>query len=374
MKKLNILILVDKFDYHGSYINGPTRNYSWLVSRLDRNRFNVFLYALRAKGKSSAIFKQEGIEVTYLDLGKYNPLTLFVIIGIIWRNKIDILHLQGYGSVLFGQIAGMICRKPRIIKEEWVDPNIGKLQSIFGHFLSLFTTRAIAISKYAKEFLIAKKGMNGEKIVLIPNGIPLDDFRNINERVGRYRRKQLDIPDDFKVIGIVGMLHENKGHKYFIEAASLVSKREPKTKFIIIGDGEMRNELERQVSELELERHVIFMGHQANMPEVLQMLDVFVMASISETWPTSLMEAMAAKKAIVTTDSGGGGEIIRDGEIGIVVPVRNSKAIAEKIEYLIDNPSQSTFLAESAQKESTKYSIHLTVQQIQELYEETLKL
>jgi glycosyltransferase involved in cell wall biosynthesis len=372
MRKLNILILVDKFDYHGSYINGPTRNYSWLLKRLDKNRFNVFLYALRAKGKSSAIFKQEGIEVTYLDLGKYNPLTLFVIIGIMWRNKIDILHLQGYGSVVFGQIAGIIYRKPRIVKEEWVDPNISKLKSIFEHFLSVFATRAIAISEYARNFLIAKKGMNGNKIVLIPNGIPLDDFRNVDDKVGRYRRRQLNIPDDFKVIGIVGMLHENKGHKYFIEAASLVSERKPKTKFLIIGDGELRNELQRQVSELQLGDHVIFMGHQTNMPELLQMLDVFVMASISETWPTCLMEAMAAKRAIVTTDSGGGGEIVKDGETGIVVSVRDSKAIAEKIEYLIDNPSQGIFLAENAQKESARYDINLTVQRIQKLYEETL--
>ena len=59
MKKINVLILVDKFDYHGSFINGPTRNYSWLIKRIDKNNFNVSLYALRAKGKSYEIFEKE---------------------------------------------------------------------------------------------------------------------------------------------------------------------------------------------------------------------------------------------------------------------------------------------------------------------------
>ena len=371
MKKINILILVDKFDYHGSYINGPTRNYSWLLKRFDKKRYNIHLYALRSKGKSYDIFKQQGIAITYLNLGKYNLFTVFVIMQIIRRKKIDILQLQGYGSVVFGLIAGTICRKPIIIKEEWVDPNISKLQSTLEGLLSSFTTRAIAISKYAKKFLIEKKGMRKNKIVLIQNGIPLDVFRDAANKVGKCRRKKFGISDDITVIGIVGMLHENKGHRYFIDAAHSVARQNPNTKFMIIGDGDIRSELEQQVAKLGLKNHVIFTGHQTNIPKVLEMLDIFVMASISETWGTSLVEAMAAKKPIITSDSGGPSEIIKDGLTGLIVPVKDTRAIAEKINYLIDNPVQSSFLAENAQRESEKYDINFTVQQVQELYEKT---
>jgi len=370
MKTTNILIVVDKFDYHGSHINGPTQNYSWLLERLDKNRYNAHLYALRRKGKSYDTFKRKGIAITYLNLGKFNLFTIFVIMRIIQRKKIDILHLQGYGSVVCGLIAGTICRKPIIVKEEWVDPNISRLQSFLDYLLSTFTTRAIAISKYARKFLIEKKGMKEDKIVLIPNGIPVDEFRDAAKKGGKYRRKEFGISDDVTVVGMVGMLHANKGHRYFIDAAHAVTRQNPNTKFMIIGDGEIRSKLEQQVAQLGLENHVIFAGHQSNMPEVLTMLDIFVMASISETWPTSLMEAMAAKKPIITSDSGGSSEIIKDGLTGLIVPVKDSMAIAEKINYLIDNPVQSSFLAENAQRESEKYDINHTVQQVQDLYEE----
>jgi len=370
MKKINILILVDKFDYHGSYINGPTRNYSWLLKRLDPKRFNVHLYVLREKGKSCEIFKRQDIPITHLDLHKFNPFTLFVVVQIIWCKKIDILHLQGYGSVFNGLIAGTICRRPVIVKEEWVDPNISKFQCLLERILNSLATRAIAISEYASKFLTEKKGIKKDKIVLISNGIPLDEYRNTAKEVDRLKRRKFGISDDDTVVGIVGMLHPNKGHRYFIDAAYLVLRQKPKTKFMIIGDGVLRSELEQQVTKLGLENHVIFTGHQNDMPKMLQMIDIFVMASISETWGTSLVEAMAARKPIVTSDSGGPSEIIRDGWTGLIVPAKDPEAIAEKIICLIDNPTQRLFLSENSQRESEKYNINHTVQHMQNLYEE----
>ena len=94
------------------------------------------------------------------------------------------------------------------------------------------------------------------------------------------------------------------------------------------------------------------MGHQSDIPTVLKMIDIFVMASKSETWPTILMGAMAVKRAIVSTNSGGGNEIIKNGETGILVPVGDSKAIAAKIEYLIEHLSRRINLSENAERES----------------------
>ena len=258
--KINLLILVDKFDYHGSSINGPTRNYSWLIKRIDKKNFNVFLYALRKGGQSKEIFKREGVHIKYLNLQKFNPLTLLFVIKIIKINDIDILHLQGYGSVLFGQLAGRILRKTTIIKEEWVDHNIGPLQRILERLLNLSADKVIAISNYAKKFLIEKKGVKESKIATIPNGIPLDSFRNADAAVGSDIRRSMGISDSDIIIGIVGMLHENKGHEYFIDAASIIARKKKNTKFVIIGDGERRRELEEYVKHRRLKDKVIFMG------------------------------------------------------------------------------------------------------------------
>ena len=305
MKKRNILILIDKFDYHGAHINGPSRYFTWLYHSIEKEKFNVYLCALRTRGKSDEILRKDKVDVTYLGVGKFNPFTIGKIIRIIRAWDIDILHLTGYGSQTFGRIAGTICGKPIIIQEHWVDLNLGWFQSKIEKLLSNLTTKAIAISEYAKDYLITKKGIQAEKIVVVPNGIPLDKFRFVDEGSGKQAKRELSLKDDERTIGIIGMLHVNKGHRYFIEAASLLASRKPAVKFLIIGDGELREELKRQVNELGLDNVVLFLGHQENMPKIYSFLDIFVIASDSETFGLSLLEAMAAKKAVIPPDCGG---------------------------------------------------------------------
>ena len=196
MKKVNVLILVDKFDYHGSYINGPTRSYSWLLKTIDPEKFNVRLCVLRDKGISDTCFREENIHVDYLNLGKYSVWTLFVIMKLIRKERIDVLHLTGYGATTFGRIAGTICRTPSIVHERWVDPNISRIQIALERVLSRYTDMSIAVSAYARDFLTNKKGILKEKVVLIPNGIPLRLFMNASEEEGRRKRNELGISSD----------------------------------------------------------------------------------------------------------------------------------------------------------------------------------
>lgn len=370
MGRVNILILVDKFDYHGSHINGPTRVYSWLVKAVDTTRFNVHLYALRGKGKSDAIFQNHNVNVSYFTLGRYDARAIWRIIKEIRRLDVDILHLTGYGSTTFGRIAGAVCGRPCILHEHWVDPSITWTQCQLERVLSGFTTVAIAPSEYAREFLVMKKGFREEQVVLVRNGVPLHAFYGASRQKAQRMRQEWGIRDDVTVVGMVGMLHENKGHRYVIEAARLVGMSGRRTHVLIVGEGELRGELEKQVSELGLNGQVVFMGEQDNMPEVLSMIDIFVSASRTETAPLSLLEAMAAGKAIVTSDSGGGREVIKDGATGLVVPVEDAKAIAEKIEYLISNPMVCELLSRNAQAESRQHDISAAAKAVEHVWEE----
>ena len=368
MRRLRVLMLCDKFDYHGSYINGPVRSTLSLVSRLQR--FDVVLAVLRSRGLSDQVFRKEHIDVTYLGCSKFSPLAIIRIMKLIRNNAIDIVHLTGYGSTTLGRLAARLCGKSVIIHERWVDPHMNALQRALERWLARYTTKAIAISDYARTFLIAKKGIPKERIVLIRNGIPLEPFHNGDQEAGRLKRQKWGISADAPVVGIVGMLHENKGHRYFIEAAALLKPSRPSARFVVIGDGELRAELERLVTQLNVTEHVMFVGHQDDMPAVLQALDIWVMASASETAPVSLLEAMAAGRAVITTDCGGPSEIIRHGLTGLVVPVRHSRAIADSITYLLENPAARRVLGENARKDSKQYDIRVTVQAIEALYEE----
>ena len=370
MRKIMVLLVVDKFDYHGAYINGPARYFSWLVNKLDKDRFEIKVCALRARGRSDELFQRENIVVTYLHLNKYNPLTFLSIWKLIKKESIDIVHLSGYGATTFGRIAALLARKPSIIHEHWVDPNFRWPLTFVEALLSRTTTRAIAISDYAKNFLISKKRIRENTIKVILNGIPLDHFCNTPQTLGQAKRHQLGIPPDVPVIGIVGMLHKNKGHKYFIEAAKLLKPEIPNARFVIIGDGELRQELEQQVANVGLQGYVMFLGQQEDMPATLRMLDIFAISSLSETASLSLLEAMAAGKAIIASDCGGPSEVIRNGESGFIVPVRDPEAIAEKIRYFVNHNPQVVKMAVKAQQQSKHYDIAFTARQLEQLYEE----
>jgi hypothetical protein len=158
------MILVDKFDYHGSSINGPSRYFSWILPRIDRKRFQPFLCSLRSAWKSDVLFRQEGVEVEYFGLNKYNPWTLQRIVQFVRRHEINVLHLSGYGATTFGRVAAKLCRRPAIVQEHWVDPGIGRGQRILERFLSPWTDWAIAISDDTKRFLVDKKHVQADRI------------------------------------------------------------------------------------------------------------------------------------------------------------------------------------------------------------------
>ena len=366
---IRVMILVDKFDYHGTYINGPSRYFSWVVPRFNRGRVEPFLCALRDAGRSDTIFRNEGIPVQYFGLHKYNPTTLQKIMRFVRDNGIDLLHLTGYGSTTFGRLAARGCGKPSIVHEHWVDPGIGKSQQYLEKILSPYTDWAIAISETAKRFLVEKKYVREDRIVTIPNGIPLERFIDIPEEAIRNTREQLGIPSRSPVVGIVGMFHEVKGHRYFLEAALSVARSFPDAVFLIVGDGELRNTLERQTDELSLRGNVRFLGQREDIPKILRVMDVYVCSSLSETFSLSLLEAMASHRAIVTTDCGGPSEMIRQGWSGVVVPVRDPEAMAAEISLLLRNTELRMTLGRNAAQDAKRFDIRNTVNEIESLYE-----
>jgi len=369
MSTINVLIIVDKFDYHGSSVNGPARYYSWLVSAIDKTKFHVTLCCLRKPGNSQKIFSDENISVKYLECSKFDPFTFVKIIKAIHETNAHILHLTGYASTTFGRIAALLTRTPTIVHEHWVDPDFSWPLALVEKVLSkVATTRAIAISQYAKRFLIDKKGVAEDNVAVIQNGIPLERFQSTSPESGQRMRARFGLSEQALVVGVIGMFHENKGHRSFIEAVALLKDEFPDAKFVLVGEGELRQELEQQVHSSQLDGHVMFLGEQHDIPAILQMLDVFVMSSLSETAPLSLLEAMAASRAIVTTDCGGPSEVISNGISGYVVPVQDTPALAEGIRITLRDEKKRKEWGEAARKESQRYDIRATVDQVQELY------
>ncbi|WP_308128881.1 glycosyltransferase family 4 protein [Bacillus sp. sid0103] len=174
------------------------------------------------------------------------------------------------------------------------------------------------------------------------------------------------------VITCVSRLRPRKGHEYLFKALALIKDKMKNVEVRIVGDGEMRNTLEKQVSELKL-KNVTFLGSREDVPKLLRESDIFVLPTTSDTLPISIIEAMFSNQAILTTNCGGIPEIIKDNYSGFIVEPANPKQLAEKLSLLLRKESLRTELAGNAQAFALQHlTVSNMVQNIEEIYQSLL--
>jgi L-malate glycosyltransferase len=179
-------------------------------------------------------------------------------------------------------------------------------------------------------------GIEASKIVTVYEGI---DVHRIQAEPPANIHAEYWLPMHAPIVGATGALTAEKGHRHLIDAAALVVRDVPDARFVILGEGDLRPSLERQVRELHLDKHVLLPGFRADVLAFLRAFDVFVMPSIAEGLGTSLLDAMAASKATVATSTGGIPEVVADQETGLLVPPRDHHALAGAISRLLKDPN-----------------------------------
>src|SRR5262249_31403771 len=146
---------------------------------------------------------------------------------------------------------------------------------------------------------------------------------------------ELWLPRHAPIVGNIAALVHHKGQRHLIEAAAIVVRTIPDARFVIAGEGELRPQLERQIKDHRLEKHVFLTGSRPAVLSVFKAFDVLVMSSVAEGLGTSLLEAMACGKPIVATTAGGMPEVVADGLNGLLVPPRDHAAMAAAIVRLL---------------------------------------
>jgi len=164
---------------------------------------------------------------------------------------------------------------------------------------------------------ILRRGLPRTKVLTIDNGIDVSRFENIIDT--SEVQKTFGIKTQQEIIGTIGRLSEEKGHFLFIEMARELLEDFPNLSFLIVGDGPLKEKLQKKVSELGLQEHILFTGIRSDIPEILSVIDIFVLPSLSEGLPMVLLEAMAAKKPVVATNVGAVPRVITHNETGIIV-------------------------------------------------------
>jgi len=269
------------------------------------------------------------------------------------------IYPDGFAAVLLGQFF----RKPVVVSARGSDINLYSTFPIIRRLLQYTLSRAsrvIAVSKALKEIMV-QLGIPDWKISVISNGVDTEKFRPLSKSEAR---EKLGLPKDSKVVLSVGHLTANKGFDLLIKAMKILSKRSPHRNIclLIVGEGVFRKELEKIVSALDLDRHVVLAGAVSHEQLVLWYgaADLFCLASEMEGWPNVILESLACGTPVVATTAGGIPEIIKSDRIGLLTG-RDESEIAKAIDVGLEKPWRSSDLMKYANEhnwEHTAWAVH----------------
>jgi len=388
IKTIHIITRLDK--------GGSAENTLLTVMGLDREIYDVVLVhglsiesnmaedEFRAVEKSLMDVEKEGVRViTIPSLVRrihlfYDLRAFFALIKILRNERPDIVHTHTSKAGILGRWAAFFVRVPVIIHTPhghvfW--GYFGKLKTrifiLLEKISALVTDRLVMLTEQEKidhlHFHIAPEN----KFSVVHSGINLDEFSNTSVDPAAMKRR-LGIPEDNLIVGTVGRLTSIKGHRYLIEAARKIAGSRPDTTFVILGDGELLDELKNMVTRSDIEENIKFLGWRSDVAEVMSTFDIFALPSLNEGMGRVLVEAMALGRPIVASNIGGIPDLVVDCENGYLVPVGDVETLAARIKKLLDDPEKREEMGECGKKIAIDYSANAMVEEIDRLYRELL--
>lgn len=369
-RRLNVVHVCDHLGWPGSRMHGVKRLFSWMLPRFDPARFNASLISLRTPDTSGERLEDHGIDVTYLSRSRFDPLTLPALLAELDRRETDMLHLHGYGATTFGRLAAARRGWPVLLHEHANLTDTPWFQKLPDRLLAPYTDLAIAVSRSTVEFVTRARLVPAARTRLVYYGVPVDDFAGgrAPDEV-RASRSELGLPDRRPVVGTITRLMPAKGNEYLVEAARIVLDEVPDTHFCIVGEGELRSDLEALAERLGVAGRVRFAGFTRDVAGALAAFDVVAFPSLQEGTPLTAFEALAAGRPIVATDADGLSDILHHDRDAIVVPKRDPGALARALVGLLRDPARRAELAAAAAVTGAAYDIGVFVRKLERLYE-----
>jgi glycosyltransferase involved in cell wall biosynthesis len=370
---VGVLHVCDKFGVAGSSIHGVSRLFSWWFPRYDASRFAVSLCGLKGSEPASRLLESEGVHVTHLGRSPFDPRLFRDLTRLARERRARILHVHGYASADFGRLVARRVGAALVLHEHFADPRMPAYQGLADRLLAGRTDLAIAVSRSTLDFLVRERHVPPEKVRLVWNGAPLEEFQRAGRAEAAALRGALGIPREALLIGIVARLSAQKGHRFLLESFARVAAANAQARLLVVGDGDLEAPLKEQAAALGIADRVVFAGHRTDIPAVLSALDVLAISSVYEGTPLSLFEAMAAGKAIVSTAVDGCLEVLEEGRTGLLVPREDPEALAAALLRTLGDAPLRESLGRAARAASTRYDIAATVRAMEALYDEVLR-
>ena len=365
-RKPKVLLLIDE-----ASVGGGQNHVLWLAEGLAGDGFQVAV-ACEARGYLVDELQSAGINHFSVEIrNTVSPKSFRALWKVVREFSPDIVHTHGGTAGLYGRIVGHL--QKRLIVHTYHGIHYLHFEGFLKKYLYLtfdrqllrWTNATICVAESDRTLALEQRLAKRESNYLIPNGISVERMKvRLNRNLDRRKQKSEKV-----IIGTIGRLHEQKGHKYFVEAAAELVKQLPNIEIRIIGDGDCRTQLQAQVVDLGLQDVIYFMGTRRDIAAQLSQMDVFVLPSLWEGMPFVLLEAMAAGVPIVATNVDGVSEILKHEFEGVLVPPRDPHALAEAIVKVFRNKKRTREIVVNAKKKiAAEFSIEKMVQSTESVY------
>ncbi len=357
-------------------VGGPARHVVWLTAGMQQNGCETLLVSgvvPPGEDDMSYIAAQAGVTPLVLpemsrEISPKDAITVWKLFRLLLREKPDLVHTHTAKAGTVGRLAGLMYRwltpatligRPRPCRfvhtyhghvfHSYYGPARTRLFLAIERMLArLITDRIVAITEQQRREINESFRVGREQqFAVIPLGIDLDMYANWQPRREEFRR-QLNVFADEILIGIVGRLTQIKNHQLFLEAAAEFQKfARAKVKFVIVGDGQLRSQLEQQAEALGLREACLFLGSRSDPENFYPGLDIVALTSLNEGTPLSIIEGMANARPVVATLVGGVGDLLGQKlpdakeqrfaihERGLAVQSGDSRGFAHALDYLI---------------------------------------
>lgn len=339
-------------------VGGAERILASLVRGLRGRGYEPVVCCLYEPGEVGEELAREGVEVVSgVMRSRRDAAGVLRLSRMLRRRRIDVLYMNNQPATqLWGTLAATLARTRLVVTAlHFTARDSGKNRR-----LNRFTARGvdlwITISHVQKRRLVEREGVpSGGAVTVVPNGVDVERFaRGATARAAT--RAALGIPGDAPVAGIVAGLRAEKNHSVFLKAARRVLDRRPDARFLVVGDGDRRQALEREAGDLGVDGATSFLGIRHDTPELIGACDVGVLSSSFgvETSPVTLLEFMSAGKPVVSTDVGAVREIVVEGVNGFVVPEDDDEALAAALLRVIEDEALAAKMGDAGRAHVTE--------------------
>jgi len=328
-------------------------------------------------------FKQQAVSIPYLqrDINPFFDLCALIKLFLLFKKeKFDIVHTHTAKAGFLGRVAAHFAGIKKIVHTThghnfygYFGPLTSKLIIGLESYAAKFTDKMIALTCLEKEDLVRFKIIDSQKIKVLNTAVEIDDIKDGNNPL-IYIKEGFGVKSNEILIGMVSRLEPIKGVKYFIAAAKIIADKFEHVKFVIVGEGSLKKDLEENITKAGLGPRFIFTGWRDDVLDIIAALDIMVLASLNEAVGIVLIEAQAQGVPVIATRVGGIPEVVEDGKTGILVASQNTEELIKAMQILIEDRQKRQAMSRAGSEAvKNKYSVQSFVDNVSKIYEELIK-